>query len=185
MEAAPIDALPIEVRAPCQRPLSSQPRSSQLAVFAPAAVITAELRRVAIVVLLARDTQPHAGERLSSTLGDLGSALRAMSQRRSLRQAALRSLDAIENRRVDLLLYRPITRPTRCHTKPQCRYSRHPLWVFDRAVASDSLAVAAGAPGGELAQRDEIILFIYLRNTSRIGWTILRHAAMKGYMYRR
>jgi hypothetical protein len=92
--------------------------SSQLTVFTAAPIISAELIQLAIAALLARDAQARAGSSLSTRLRDLVTALRAMGQRRPLSQSTSRSLDAIANRGVDLILDRAVTRPTRRHMPP-------------------------------------------------------------------
>src|SRR5271165_6674358 len=89
--------------------------SSQLAVFAAAPVVAAELRDIAIVLELAGNAEAHTGDRDSAGLGDFGVAVRAARQRRSLRQLALDAADRVLDRRVDLLLHRPVARPTRRH----------------------------------------------------------------------
>src|SRR5581483_6554854 len=55
-------------------------RSAQLAVLAPAAVVSGERGLVAVVRLLALQAQPHAGNRLAPRRRDLRTALRAVRQ---------------------------------------------------------------------------------------------------------
>src|SRR5450631_3572818 len=111
--------------------------SSQLTVLAAAAVVAAELRRLAIVFGLAGHAKAHAGNRVAPRLGDHRCAFGAMLQRRAPRQLALSALDRVLDRRVDLLLHRTITCPTRRHV-------RHLQSIIRRPLPSRSYSVTDG-----------------------------------------
>ena len=92
--------------------------SPQLTVFTPAPVIAAESRKVAILGILAGKAQADAGDCISTRLWNLGSALGAMSQARTLGHTTLRAADRILDRRVYLVLYSTFFRPACSHTSP-------------------------------------------------------------------
>jgi hypothetical protein len=94
-------------------------QSAQLAVLAPAPVVPAESRQVAILRILAGKAQSDASDRISARLWNFGSALGAMSQAGTLGQTTLRAIDRIRHRRVNLLLNRALFCPACSHASPR------------------------------------------------------------------
>jgi hypothetical protein len=99
--------------------------SSQLAVLASSTVISGEFRRVPVMFFLTGHAQTNACKGLSSRLRNRIPAFRAVSQRCSARQLALRPLDTVFHRRIDLILNRAVARPACSHDIPLSR-SFHP-----------------------------------------------------------
>jgi len=65
--------------------------------------------------ILTGDTKANAGNRSASCFRYLGATLGAVTESRSLRQLALRTLDGVLDGCVDLLLYGALTGPTCRH----------------------------------------------------------------------
>jgi hypothetical protein len=96
--------------------LSSVTESSpKLTVLAAAPVIAAELRSGAVMGILARQAQAYPRDGILARFWDLGSALGAVGQARTLGQSALRAANRILHGRVNLLLYSAFLCPTRSH----------------------------------------------------------------------
>src|SRR5690606_37792603 len=96
-------------------------RSAQLAVLAPAAVVAREGCGLPIFCFLAGEAEPDTGDGIAPRLRNLRAAFRAMGEARPRGQPALRAVDPVLDRRIDLILYSPVACPTRRH-RPQPQY---------------------------------------------------------------
>jgi hypothetical protein len=90
-------------------------QSTQLAVLAAAPVISAELRKIAIMRLLAAQAQANASDGIPACLRYCAATFCAVTQTRTVSQATLRALDPILYGCVNLILYRAVASPTCRH----------------------------------------------------------------------
>jgi hypothetical protein len=159
-----------------QRFTGGMGRSPELTILAAATVIACEPCQVPIVFLLAGHTETNARKSLAPCLRNLIPAFRAMGQGGSARQLALRPLDSVLYRRVDLILHRAVSGPTCSHAFPLHGTFRHYLYIDSSGYFASKrharcfMSTDAFPPSIPLAnERNTLIILTMLGDVMRLS----------------